>query len=196
MTRESCRCVWTAPPDNSRAERLDVAHPHCACECHSLCEDGHGPVADEDVLARILTSPDGYDIDAREIVTGKLTQVYSCGLSVVRRGASDNEILETIHRLVNGQHEPQELFGAAIFAADQIRGMGDGTRWFGVYATDDEAKKHHGDIAGTTPKAASKKAVKNEKTRRRYQLRDRITPQLITAANDQDLLRQLRESGI
>lgn len=196
MLEQSCRDTWKSAPGNKKAEALDSAHPHCQCEEHSLRESGGDAVASTDLLARILTSPDGYDLDARTITTNKLTSVYGCGLSHIRAGASDQEILDTIDALVGGQEEEHSLVGAIVFKAELLRSMEGDERWFGVYATDDGDKTHHSDVVGTTPSGPSKSAVQRSKNDRRYNLRDRLLPRVLLEPDRLQLLSKLRQEGL
>ena len=175
---------------------LDEAFPNCACEEVALRAGGGEAVNDNEQIARILTTPDGFDLSANELITSKLTSVYGCGFSVIRSGASDAEIRLTIDKLVNKQSEKQELVGAALVKADVIRSMHDGIRWFGVYATDDDGKEHHADLLGTRPKAESKSQIKKQQNERRYRLRDVLGASIIRAADVDELISLLRQAGI
>jgi hypothetical protein len=163
MNAEACRATFEAEPDSERAPRLDAIFPQCICEQWSLTAAGGDAVDDAEMVARILTSPNAYNLDAACIITERLTVLYSAGLSVLRQGASDEEIIGTIETLLAGGAEPKTLVGAVVMRAGKFRSYASNdNRWFGVYATDDEGKLHHVDVLGTTPVAESKGAVKRE----------------------------------
>ena len=175
---------------------LDQAFPDCVCEAVPLRAGGGEPVNDNERIARILTTPDGFDLSANQLITSKLTSVYGCGFSVIRSGASDAEIRLTVDKLVNSQSEKQELVGAALVTADVIRSMQGGARWFGVYATDDGEKEHHVDLLGTRPKADSNSQIRKQQNERRYRLRDVLGVSIIRSADVDELISLLRQAGI
>lgn len=159
------------------------------------CEGGE-PVNDNERIARILTTPGNFDVTTRELLTRSLTSVYSCGLSVIRSGISDEEIRLTVDQLVNHQAEPQTLYGAALVSVEQVRAMSEDCRWFGVYSTDDGAKQHHVDILGTTASGESKSQRRKIHDERRYSLRDVLGATVLQAGNVDELIAQLRAAGI
>lgn len=195
MTAAGCRAALESCEVNHRATVLDQAYPQCACEEWSLCEGGGLPVGDEEKIARILTSPDGYDENAFTIATQKLTALYSMGLSVVRQGASDEEILSTIDDLLSGGEEERKLVGAIVVEASELRSYADPSRWLGVYATDDRGKAHHVDVFGTIP-AGGSSARDRVKKQRRYKLAEDLVPKIVFANDNADLIARLRAEGI
>lgn len=194
MSAEGCRATWAASPILKRAETIDAAFPGCACEPFSLQASGGDGVSNDELLARVLTSPDAYDEKTSSILTQKLMAVYSLGLSVIRQGAADAEILGTIDQLLQGQAEPRKLVGAILFSTRIIRSYDAASRWFGVYATDDDHKQHHVDIIGTTP-AGSTSQSKKLKNERRYRLADDLRQYVIFADQRDALLAELRDAG-
>ncbi|WP_372706695.1 hypothetical protein [Brevundimonas sp.] len=191
MSGDDCRAAWAIAAPHNKAGALDLAFPQCFCEPWSLVGDDHRGVADEEVVARILTTPGMYD--AGLILTQKLTSVSAGGASLIRAGASDVEILGTIMNLLQNAAEPQTLLGAAIFSAGNVRSLGQPQKNFGVYHTPDGAKNHHVDLLATTL-AGSKTAQKKTERDRRYQLRDFMMPTIV-AANDPDELLAALGSG-
>jgi hypothetical protein len=191
MTGDACRAAFNAAPVISRAAAMDVAFPQCACEPWSLRSEEGAGVQGSERVARVLTSPDDYDENAATIVTSRLTQIYAMGMSVIRQGASDAEIAVTVSDLLSGGAETRKLFGAVVITADQFRSYvsDDAARWFGVYATDDRGKNHHGDVFGTT-------ANKKQQSRRRGRLAEDMVPLIVKANNTTDLITELRNLGI
>lgn len=192
MSGEACRVALEAAPINQRAEHLDKAFPQCACEPWSLTEVGGDGIASDELIARVLTSPDAYDETTSTLLTSKLTQLYAMGMSTIRQGCSDAEIKHTVTTLVDGAAEPRKLIGAIVLPAQKFRDYAnddDAARWFGVYATDDSGKLHHADVFGT-------KASKGQQQKRRYRLAEEVQPFLVKAADPDELLTKLREAGI
>lgn len=192
MSSGACRAAFEEAEVFKRAETLDNAFPECACEIWSLTQ-GNGPgVQSEEVVARILTSPDSYDENTSTIITQKLTQIYSLGMSIIRQGASDQEIIDTVTDLLGNAQEARKLVGAVVIGVEKLRSYAnddDNRRWFGVYATDDRGKSHHGDVLGLTVK-------KKEQQRRRYKLAEDMAPLIIEAIDQLDLIAKLRAAGI
>jgi len=178
-----------------RARLLDKEWPGCECERESLQSEGGKPVADDEVVARILTSPEGYDITTRALVATKLQSVYSCGLSVIRSGASDAEISNTVDQLTRAS-ETSSLVGAIVLPVADIRALRDEEAWFGVYATDDGNKTHHVDIAGTWPNSGSNKEKRKRQDDRRMRLRDKFASRILFANDAAGLIAQLRAAGL
>ena len=172
---------------------MDAAFPACFCEAWSLVGEDLSKVPDGEVLARVLTNPGHYDND--EILTQKLTATTSSGVSLIRQGASDQEILLTIDTLMVNSAEPQNLVGAAVFSVDMIRELEGDMRWFGVYHTPDGAKSHHADILATTVTGTGSFKKREDKARR-SKLRDVMMPSIIFAQLPNTLLTELRRAGI
>lgn len=193
MSCEECRKTWASAEELKKAPELDAAFPNCACEECSLVDGLSAAISNEELLARVLTTPGGYSND--EILTQKLTSAAGPGLSVIRKGASDAEILDTISNLIDGQAIPQELLGAAVFSAEDLRTLGKPDRWFGVYHTPDAGKLHHADVLATTP-SGSKNQQKVQSSQRRGLLRDMLMKSILFEGEAQALLRALRENGL
>jgi hypothetical protein len=190
-----CHRAWADSGENDKACGLDRAYPNCACEVHSLREQGGGGVADNEVLARVFTDPASYNLSTSAMVTAKITSVHGAGLSTIRQGASDREISDTINALLNGAQEAQTLVGAAVFETSIVREIGGPERWFGAYATDDYNKEHHVDILGTCPKISTNQANKM-KSARRSELRKVLERGLIRKSDPVELIAELRNRGI
>lgn len=192
MTAEACRAVFEAAEVQKRAERLDEAFPSCYCEPWSLTETGGPGIDDGGLIARILTSPDAYSETTATILTERLTHLYSMGMSVVRAGASDQEIADTVNNLLTNAAEQKRLVGAVVLPASAFRTYAnddDASRWFAVYATDDRGKLHHGDVFGT-------RCSKKQQSRRRHKLAEDMLPHLVAAADVGDLIQKLRQLGM
>jgi hypothetical protein len=191
MTAEACRAAFNAAPIIERGPVLDATFPQCACEPWSLREVGGDGIPNTELVARILTSPDDYDETTSTIITGRLTQLYSMGMSVIRQGAPDAEIIRTVNDLLNGGAEVRKLFGAVVITAEQLRSYvsDDALRWFGLYSTDDRDKTHHADVFGTT-------VNKKQQSRRRGHLADEMVPLIVTASDTGELIARLRNAGI
>ena len=192
MTAEKCAAVFLTADATKKAETLDAAFPNCVCEPWALTSEGGEGIDNGEVLARLLTTPDAYDEDAEALLTSKLTQIYAMGMSVVRQGASSEEINATIAELLTGGAEQRRLFGAIVMRAAHLRAYADEDelgRWFGVYATEDRGKRHHGDILGT-------KVSKGKQQRRRHRLAADMLPLVVRAEDPDDLITSLRAAGI
>lgn len=187
-----CRSKWrdTAPGD--RAEALDELCPNCGCEQHSLRSDDHHPVADAEFVARILTSPDSYDLSTREIVGAKVHAVHRTGFSIVRQDASDEEIHLTVKQLTESGAEPSKLVGAAILPASAIRSLRDTEKWFCIYDTEDGDKKHHADVLGTYPKNLTRNKRDKILSKRRHELRRIMEEKVIHVSTATELIEKLR----
>lgn len=192
MVTEDCVALWQTAEPKHRAQVIDQHHPECGCERHSLRRPDFDPIDSGEVIARILTSPAGYDISTGEILTARLVAAYSSGISVVRQGASDDEIKLTVEQLTSGTAEPNTLVGASILQVGKIRSLGDGTQWFCVYDTDEGVKKHHADIVGTFPTGLNRSQEKKEKSRRRQSLKILFESHVYQAQTLDDLIRAFR----
>jgi hypothetical protein len=195
MDQASCRNAWLEATRHEKAEKLDNAFPNCACEIHSLCEAGGAGITSDELVARVFTDPASYSTSTDAIVGQSVTCVHSIGLSTIRQGASDEEIMSTIDVLLKQKNEPQNLVGASIVKTEMFRELGNPDRWFGVYATDDGSKEHHADLLGTSP-VGSKSQIKNLKSHRRAQLCKVLKQNLLLESEPKVLLEKLRECGI
>jgi hypothetical protein len=164
----------------------------------SLADPPRSAVHDDERVARIVVAPLDYDLTIDELLTSRLTQIYASGLSVIRRGASEKEILAVVDRLlaadgVNG------LVGAAVLDAVEIRRCGAPAKHFSVYDTEEPGIEYHADVAGTFDRAlmaASRSGWTKEMKRRRSALRDVLTGRLLLADTRAALIDVLRAAGI
>lgn len=193
MSAAGCRQVWSNASHNQKSEALDAAYPNCFCEEWSLVSDAHSPIEPAAKLARILTTPGMYD--AGDLVSQKLTSANAGGLSLIRSGASDDEILGTITILVHEAAEPQSLLGAAVFDADLVRAIGRPDRHFGIYHTPDHDKQHHADLLAVPP-TGTNSAIRKAKSDRRSDLKAALMPTIIFESDAAALLNELRSQGI
>ena len=192
MSAHECRATLEEAPLYERALRLDEAFPNCACETWALTAVDTPHMADIERFARVLTAPDAYEEATSTILTGKLTQIYSMGMSIIRQGASDSEIIDTINSLLTGGNEPRHLVGAIVASVTFIRSFANdetASRWFGIYATDDRGKRHHGDVLGTT-------VSKSQQQKRRHKLASDMRAFIVEAVDTTELILRLRNAGI
>lgn len=151
---------------------------------------------DDDVIARIVTAPEAYNLTERSLLRKKLTSVWSAGLSVIQKGASDEEIGVTVAQLTTRQAEPQTLVGAAVIKARDLRAFECAFgRWFAVYSTDAPGQKRHADILGTIA-GASKAQAKKIESERRLQLTAFMQDRIVFADAVAQLIPALRNAGI
>jgi hypothetical protein len=196
MSAQACRAAFEGAPPRDRAGALDTAFPSCSCEPWALTAVGGGGVHDDELLARILTSPNGYNLTSSTVIRERLQVIYSSGLSIIRAGASDQEILDTISELTSGD-DPKTLVGAVLLTARTVRSYihDDYSQWFGVYATDAGEKVRHADILGTTPNAGSKNARRRMQDDRRYKLADDMNSMILFETDPASLVVKLRQAG-
>lgn len=152
---------------------------------------------DGEVVARVLTTPGDYDDTIQDLVSGKLTNCYARGLSLIRTGASDKEVLDTIATLMAAE-DAKGLVGAVVLPAGVIRDVGGRPNHaFCVYDTDTPSgAQHHADVVGTFEREKSKSAWGREQQKRRYALRDEMRKYVVEATTPADLLAELRRAGI
>lgn len=195
MSAEACRATLEGAEPFRRAPTLDETHPGCACEAWSLAQENDHRVADDELIARVLTAPTDYDEETGTILTTKLCDIWSIGLSTIRQGASDDEILATFNQLTVEAKSVRTLAGAIVVQASELRTYDPEGRWFGVYATDDRNKAHHVDVLGTTP-TGSKSAIERAKSSRRHALVRDWSDRVILSGEPGELLTLLRQAGI
>lgn len=191
---KTCESAWLADASKARAENFDRTFPKCCCEEHSLGGCGR-PVNDDELLARIFTTPDTYSNDTHEIIWNKLVRVYSDGLSTFRSGCTEEEIRSFVDRLTTGGAEPTSLAGATLIRAANLRQAGDPCRWFCVYDTSESQFSCHADLIGTWPDASSKTKLKAEQASRMRSLRTRFSEAFLPSATVEELLEVLRLNG-
>lgn len=196
-TQASCRLAWTNGAGKTPADSIDLVHPQGTCESYSLADPARTHVPDSELVARVITAPDGFDND--EILTSKLTSIYAKGLSCIRTGAPDAEILAVISALLAGDGA-QSLIGAAVLPAAEIRACGSPAKHFCVYDTDADLAgaqlSKHADVTGTYERSMSGAAWKGEQRRRRGALKAIFSARLVFANDPDQLLVELRRLGI
>lgn len=195
MSAQACRAAWLTNAERPSANDLDAAFPNGACELFSLSEPERSCIAPRELVARVLTSPRDYDATIGEILTAKLTDCYRSGLSVIRQGASDDDILGTIGALLAAEGN-DGLVGAVVLPAERIREIGEEAKHFCLYDTDSPVNTNHGDVVGTFSRDLSRSAWDKEMSRRRRALRDVLAENIVHAVQPPDLLAALRQSGI
>lgn len=194
MSGEACIDVWKTAGNNLKAENLDAHSPNCACEVHSLGSEHSLPVTNDEIVIRIIVSPDAIELDTGELLRNKLTSASSSGISLLRHQASDAEIKLTIEQLTKHTQEPNELVGAAVMAVSKLRELGSPERWFCIYDTFSDNKPFHADIlaTSTTRNAASKSAAKKEESTRRKALQATLQNNLIFSDDADELIKKIR----
>lgn len=149
------------------------------------------PVRDDELVIRVLTSPDGYDTSQGEVLTRKFTALFSSGVSLIRQGASDDEIRQTIGGLTSTA-EPNSLIGCVLVRASAIRLLEAPERAFCVYDTEDGGKTHHADILCPMPNQASRSQDKRKNEARRRTLRELFEKHIKRVTDIQDLIAVIR----
>lgn len=197
MSAESCcssNCIeaWAADRSRARAETFDAIFANCQCEQHSL---GTGTaVANDDLVARIFTTPYSYDLSLSEVLYGRLMRVYSDGLSLFRPGCTEVQLREAVRRLTEGGEEKNELAGVALLPARELRSLGEQSRWFCVYDTDGSEFDVHADLIGTWPdRTLSKSKNKGEQQIRLRSLSKRFSAFFISSSSVDQLIEELRK---
>ena len=193
MSGALCRATWAEADRHSKAAALDAAFPNCACEAWSLVAEHEPPIGGPEPLARVLTTPGMYD--AGQILTQKLTAAWAGGVSVIRAGAPEAEIRDTIAQLLHNGAEPQTLLGAVVFSGMEVAAIGAPERHFGTYHTPDGTKTHHADVLATKPPGSRTQQRKIESVRRGG-LRDFLQPRIIFEQDTDALVSKLRAAGI
>lgn len=193
MSGEECVAAWQADTTKQRAQSFDGLFPACCCEAHSLGKGGSG-IGNDDLVARIFTTPDSYSLDAREVVWGKLVRTYSDGLSMFRAGCTETQVRDAITRLTSGGAEPNSLAGATLVKAGTLRAAGQPHRWFCVYDTDAQEFDAHSDLIGTWPDAnLSKTQQEKQKQGRLRDLRKRFSDAFVPSNTADELIQALRD---
>lgn len=192
LEHSQCKAAWGADTSKGRAQSFDAQFPECCCEGHSLTSDRSG-VAQDELVARIFTTPDSYRQDKKEIIWNKLVRAFSDGLSMFRSGCSADEIRAAVARLTTSGAEPTTLAGATLIEASMVRAIGTPCRWFCVYDTDAAEFSIHSDIIGTWPdRTLSKTKTELEKQTRLRSLRDAFDTSFVPSTSADELIAQLR----
>lgn len=135
---EDCRQFFAAPEDDKKfADLLEEHFPGCQCERYSVGEGSPGPIADVEVLHRIIVSPRDYDPDSHTILRAPFEKVFANGLSVCRGFASDADVTALVEEgLVHTASEPpKQVWAICEVVTSDIREMrgNDNERLFCVY---------------------------------------------------------------
>lgn len=194
MSCSACRDIWVAERGRGRAELFDAKFTDCSCESSLLSINGPN-VANADLLARIVVSPSAYKVDESMLIWSKIVMVYGAGLSFFRPGSTEGEVREAIRKLTEDAAEKQELVGAALLSANDIRQCGAPERFFCVYDTDAEEFRFHADVVGTWPKEKSKSQIVKARESRQRQLRDELQKQMVFGKDADELIQALRTRG-
>lgn len=186
-----CVAVWRNASRNEKAQALDAHVLSCGCEVGSLQPPAGEPVKDSELIVRVLTSPDGMDADTGEILTRRLTALFSSGVSVIREGASDDEIRLTVRELTSAA-EPQRIVGCVLVRASAIRHLDPNLRAYCIYDTPDGSKERHADILCTMPTEPSRSQQDRRKEARRRALRDLFQKHTKAVASVEELISIVR----
>jgi hypothetical protein len=192
----NCANKWATALHNKKAEELDAHCVDCGCEAFSLRMPAGNPVASSEYVVRILAAPRDIDASLKEVVRGKLTSLFSSGISVVREGVARAEFVDTVKELISAP-VPAALYGAVIIRVDNIRLSYAAPRRYCVYDTSSGNKQHHADIVGTIPKADTSTKVKRTKDDWRYDLAKMFNECIVEAASIDELISAVEmRSGI
>lgn len=147
MSQEACRTTFAAieaeDPDASRALRLDRQQPNCCCQVHSVSQYSSGCVGDEEILVRILISPQHMHKKRREPAAAAISAAELSGLSVFRDAqATDEQIRKVAEGLIAGAKAANNpkvgVFGVLKFLCHKPRRLiivGETEECYGVYDT-------------------------------------------------------------
>ncbi|WP_157089073.1 hypothetical protein [Novosphingobium capsulatum] len=191
MSSEECRAAWGADTSRDRAQNFDGRFPSCACEEHSLQINGFS-VQNDELVAKIFTSPDTVDLETGEVVWNKLVRTYSDGLSMFRSGCTEQQVRQIIQRLTTGGAVQTALAGAAVMTARVLRSAGNPDRWFCLYDTESADFDVHSDLIGTWPDAPSKTQLAKAKESRLRVLRNLFTSAFVVGTTADQLIEELR----
>jgi hypothetical protein len=75
------------------ADSLEKLEPNCSCEAITVGEGSPGPVAPEEVLHRILSSPRDYDPVSGKVSEQPFRKAFKTGLSVWRAAGPQEDII-------------------------------------------------------------------------------------------------------
>jgi hypothetical protein len=192
MDHSICRDAWNSDNSRGRAAAFDSCFPDCCCEAHSLKFDAPG-VGDQELVARIFTTPASYDQNTKEVVWNKLVRAFSDGLSMFRSGCSEDQVRDAVERLTRGGAEYNELAGVALVRVENVRKLGLPGRWFCIYDTESSDFSYHTDLLGTrTDPGLSKTKQRSEEQERLRALRDEFTSSFVLSSSVDELITQLR----
>lgn len=127
---ENCKATFAlleggSVKSSDRALELDQREPLCRCQKHSVSEHSKGPVADNEVLIRLLVAPQHMHKKGGP-KAGALSDAESHGLSLLREDtASDKDIRDLAEFLVSrarkNNGEKAGLFGVLRMSCATIR---------------------------------------------------------------------------
>lgn len=190
MPCAGCAAAWASAEHLHKARALDAYSPQCGCEKESLHPDGGTPVDDDELIVRVVTGPDSFDNG--EILRNRLTALFSSGVSMIRQGASDAEIRQTVEELTERTAEQRLLIGAVILKAYQVRFLQPERRCFCVFDTPQGGKKRHADIMCPMPNEESNTQNRRWQTDKREALQRLFMEHLHMANTPESLLATIR----
>jgi hypothetical protein len=94
---EDCRAAFAeldTLDDQLRAQQLDEQQPHCRCQTSSVSAFSRGPVADVEILLRIVVAPE--QIKKSKPTPATISAAESRGLSVMRRDQATDAIVRAV----------------------------------------------------------------------------------------------------
>jgi hypothetical protein len=146
MPCENCSDTFAAIAVESfpepRASYIDERQPRCRCEDDSVSEYSAGPVADDEILIRIVVAPQHVN-RKKQPKAGALTEAERSGLSLLRETASDAEVFAAAALLVRRAREkngPEAgVFGVFNILCRTIRSIRQEIEQRGSYCVYDTA---------------------------------------------------------
>jgi hypothetical protein len=157
------------------------------CEAVRVGQNGSpGPVSSTELLHSVLVAPGDYE---KESITYTLiSHTEKKGMSVMREGASNEEILSILNARISAPH--RYLHGIASFACSNIRDIvaieddalrAVSERLFSVLDTDMPNLPHHADIFATVPSKGEPKFDRAEFKKVRQQMLTVMSQNIVVA---------------
>ena len=126
--QDACRAVFgSGATGKDLQDAIHASFPEGECEECSISEHSHGPVADDEILTKLIVDP--IHIDKGVVSPAAFTDAYSLDLSLFREElATDKEIQLAIDQIKNtgwGKESPQSRSIVAVMhaSAESIRAL-------------------------------------------------------------------------
>lgn len=123
--------------DGEQANRVEQAHPHCACEGYSVGQGSPGPLSSNEIVYRLVVSPGDIDPNTGKLLLEALRDVKNDGLSMIRSLATDEDVevlvTERLTTKAGGKIKTVEAILQISVGELQQLSMGDWGRLFCVY---------------------------------------------------------------
>lgn len=158
MSQDACRATFQGmkPPfaERERAQHLDEQHPLCSCQPHCVSEYSIGPVQDDEILIRVLISPQHMHKKRVEPLPASISSAELGGLSVFREAqATDIQIRRVAEGLValakQSGNAKAGVFGVLRFSCGVPRHMViplEARPGYGVYDTGLRENASHSEV--------------------------------------------------